>query len=84
MIWGRIQSNWNHYKVAAKVQWSKLTDEQLDGSQGDRARLTDREPGPYGRRTASMGTRRSRAAKPAAFTSRLRTTTSRMGRRVIR
>jgi uncharacterized protein YjbJ (UPF0337 family) len=39
MIWGRIQSNWNHYKVAAKAQWSKLSDEQLDGSQGDRAHL---------------------------------------------
>jgi uncharacterized protein YjbJ (UPF0337 family) len=39
MIWGRIQSNWNHYKVAAKAQWGKLSDEQLDGTHGDRAHL---------------------------------------------
>lgn len=48
MIWERIKSNWNHYKVAAKAQWGKLSDEQLDATLGDRAHLASRIEQTYG------------------------------------
>ena len=48
MIWERIKSNWNHYKVAAKAQWGKLSDEQLDGTKGERAHLASRIEQTYG------------------------------------
>lgn len=48
MIWDRIKSNWNHYKGSAKQQWSKLSEEQLDGTQGDREHLASRVQHAYG------------------------------------
>jgi uncharacterized protein YjbJ (UPF0337 family) len=42
MIWERIRSNWNHYKVRAKAQWSKLSEEQLQNIQGNREHLASR------------------------------------------
>jgi len=48
MIWERIRSNWNHYKVAAKAQWGKLSEEQLHNIQGDREHLASRIQDVYG------------------------------------
>ena len=40
MNWSNIQDGWNEYKAAAKQQWSKLTDEQVNGTMGKRAQLS--------------------------------------------
>ena len=42
MNWSTIQSGWNDYKAAAKQQWSKLSDDQIDGTQGKREQLSSR------------------------------------------
>jgi uncharacterized protein YjbJ (UPF0337 family) len=45
MNWSTIENGWNDYKAAAKLQWSKLSDEQLDGTMGKREQLSSRQRG---------------------------------------
>ena len=40
MNWSNIQDGWNEYKATAKRQWSKLTDEQVNGTMGKREQLS--------------------------------------------
>ena len=42
MNWSTIQNDWNQYKVAAKQEWDKLSEEQIAGTQGKREYLTSR------------------------------------------
>lgn len=42
MIWERIKSNWNHYRVSARRQWDRLSEEQLHSIDGDREHLARR------------------------------------------
>jgi uncharacterized protein YjbJ (UPF0337 family) len=42
MNWNNIESGWNDYKAGAKQQWSKLSDEQIAGTQGKREHLATR------------------------------------------
>lgn len=42
MNWSAIENGWNDYKAAAKQQWSKLSDDQIDGTQGKREQLSSR------------------------------------------
>ena len=42
MNWSTIESGWSNYKAAAKQQWNKLSDEQIDGTQGKREQLSSR------------------------------------------
>ena len=42
MNWSNIESRWNDYKANAKQQWSKLSDEQLNGTKGKREQLSSR------------------------------------------
>jgi uncharacterized protein YjbJ (UPF0337 family) len=39
MQWERIEANWQHYKVLARVRWARLTEEELDGVAGRREAL---------------------------------------------
>lgn len=48
MNWDRIEGNWNQYKGAAKQQWGKLTDDQLDVVAGKRDLLAGRIQEAYG------------------------------------
>lgn len=48
MIWERIKSKWNQYKVQAKAQWSRLSNEQLDSTEGNREHLASRIEQVYG------------------------------------
>ena len=40
MNWSNIETGWNDYKANAKQQWSKLTDEQVNGTMGKREQLS--------------------------------------------
>jgi uncharacterized protein YjbJ (UPF0337 family) len=40
--WITIESRWNEFKVAAKRQWDKLSEQQLDGTRGKREYLSRR------------------------------------------
>lgn len=42
MNWSTIENGWNDYKASAKQQWSKLSDEQIDGTQGKHEHLSSR------------------------------------------
>ena len=42
MNWSTIQEGWNQYKVSAKQQWDKLSEEQIAGTQGKREYLASR------------------------------------------
>lgn len=42
MNWSTIENRWNDYKANAKQQWSKLSDEQIAGTQGKREQLASR------------------------------------------
>ena len=42
MDWSSIQSRWNEYKFAAKRRWDKLSEQQLQGTRGQRAYLLKR------------------------------------------
>ena len=42
MNWSTIETGWNDYKATAKQQWSKLSNEQLDGTMGKREQLASR------------------------------------------
>ena len=37
MDWITIESDWDEYKVAAKQQWDKLSEQQLHGTRGKRS-----------------------------------------------
>ena len=40
MNWSNIETGWSDYKANAKQQWSKLTDEQVNGTMGKREQLS--------------------------------------------
>ena len=42
MNWSTIETKWDVYKGAAQKQWSKLTDEQINGTMGKREFLSTR------------------------------------------
>jgi uncharacterized protein YjbJ (UPF0337 family) len=42
MHWNIIESRWNEYKAAAKRQWDKLSEDQLNGTRGKREYLLRR------------------------------------------
>ena len=48
MNWDRIEGNWKQLKGKAKVQWGKLTDDQLDVVAGKRDQLVGRVQEQYG------------------------------------
>jgi uncharacterized protein YjbJ (UPF0337 family) len=42
MNWSSIESGWTHYTANAKEQWSKLSNEQIEGTFGKRNDLAMR------------------------------------------
>jgi uncharacterized protein YjbJ (UPF0337 family) len=48
MNWDRIEGNWKQLKGKARVQWGKLTDDQLDVIGGKREQLVGRVQEQYG------------------------------------
>ena len=42
MNWSNIENGWNDYKARAQQQWSKLSDEQINGTMGRRDALSSR------------------------------------------
>ena len=48
MNWDRIESNWKDFKGHAKQQWSKLSDDQLNGIAGKRDGLSGKIQEAYG------------------------------------
>lgn len=40
MNWSNIETSWNDYQASAKQRWSKLSDEQINGTMGNRERLS--------------------------------------------
>jgi uncharacterized protein YjbJ (UPF0337 family) len=42
MNWSTMQNGWNEYEGDAKLQWSKLSPEQIKATQGRRERLSAR------------------------------------------
>jgi len=48
MNWDRIEGNWKQMKGKAKVQWGKLTDDQLDVIAGKREQLVGQVQENYG------------------------------------
>ncbi len=48
MNWDRIEGNWKQMKGKAKVQWGKLTDDQLDVIAGKREQLVGQVQEKYG------------------------------------
>ncbi len=48
MNWDRIEGNWKQFKGNAKVQWGKLTDDQLDVIAGKRDSLAGKIQETYG------------------------------------
>lgn len=48
MNWDRIEGNWKQIKGKAKVQWGKLTDDDLDIVAGKRQELAGRIQERYG------------------------------------
>jgi uncharacterized protein YjbJ (UPF0337 family) len=40
MNWSNIETGWQDFKANAKQQWSKLTDEQINGTMGKRDYLS--------------------------------------------
>ena len=39
MDWNRVEGNWKQFKGAAKEQWGKLTDDDLNVIEGRREQL---------------------------------------------
>jgi uncharacterized protein YjbJ (UPF0337 family) len=39
MNWSRIESGWKQYKVDAKTQWSRLSNQQIESTLGKREQL---------------------------------------------
>ncbi|ESR23704.1 CsbD family protein [Lutibaculum baratangense] len=48
MNWDQIKGQWTQYKGEAKVQWGKLTDDDLDVAAGHRDKLVGRIQERYG------------------------------------
>jgi uncharacterized protein YjbJ (UPF0337 family) len=48
MNWDRIEGSWKQLKGKAKVQWGKITDDQLDVIAGKRDQLIGRVQEHYG------------------------------------
>jgi uncharacterized protein YjbJ (UPF0337 family) len=48
MNWDRIEGNWKQFKGKVKVQWGKITDDQLDVIAGKRDKLAGRIQESYG------------------------------------
>jgi len=48
MNWDRIEGNWKQFKGNVKVQWGKLTDDQLDVIAGKRDNLAGKIQETYG------------------------------------
>ena len=48
MNWDRIEGNWKQFKGKAKVQWGKLTDDDLDVVAGKKDQLAGRIQERYG------------------------------------
>ena len=48
MNWDRIEGNWKQLKGKARVQWGKLTDDQLDVIAGKREQLIGQVQEKYG------------------------------------
>ena len=46
--WDRIEGNWKQFKGKVKVQWGKLTDDQLDVIAGKRDKLVGKIQEMYG------------------------------------
>lgn len=42
MNWSTIENGWNHYKGSAQMQWSKLTEDDINGTKGNREFLSTR------------------------------------------
>jgi uncharacterized protein YjbJ (UPF0337 family) len=40
MNWSNIETGWNDYKASAKQQWGKLSDAQINDTQGKREQLS--------------------------------------------
>lgn len=48
MDWRIIESRWDEYEAAAKRQWNKLSEGQLNGTRGNRQYLLRRVQEAYG------------------------------------
>ena len=48
MEWSTLEARWNEYKAAAKVQWAKLSEEQIARTGGKREYLSKRVQEAYG------------------------------------
>lgn len=48
MNWDRIEGNWKQLQGKARVQWGKITDDQLDVIGGKREQLVGRVQEQYG------------------------------------
>ncbi|MCB1859326.1 MAG: CsbD family protein [Gammaproteobacteria bacterium] len=48
MNWEQIKGNWNQLKGGVKVQWGKLTDDDLLEVEGDRDKLVGKVQEAYG------------------------------------
>lgn len=48
MNWDQIQGNWKQLKGEARVQWGKLTDDDLDVVEGNREKLVGKLQEKYG------------------------------------
>ena len=48
MNWDRIEGNWKQFNGKVKVQWGKLTDDQLDVIAGKRDKLAGKIQETYG------------------------------------
>lgn len=48
MNWDTIEGNWKQMKGEAKVQWGKLTDDELDQAEGNRDKLVGKIQERYG------------------------------------
>ncbi len=48
MNWDRIEGNWKQFKGKVKVQWGKLTDDDLDVIAGKRDQLVGKIQEQYG------------------------------------
>ncbi|MBK9516858.1 MAG: CsbD family protein [Anaeromyxobacter sp.] len=48
MNWDRVEGNWKQLRGKVKVQWGKITDDQLDVIAGKREQLVGRVQEQYG------------------------------------
>ena len=48
MEWSTLEARWNEYKAAAKLQWAKLSEEQIARTAGKREYLSKRVQEAYG------------------------------------